>query len=104
MILADALHRKLLSRNTYYKPDKNADASSDIAQSKADILNLISSDVKKVEDLPYTLTNFSRLVLQLTIGCVYIWGILGKPLSRLIEGDFDTYKDRLGCGESASAL
>lgn len=76
--------RKLLTRNTYYKPAEEDISNTDTAHSKADILNLISSDVREVEDLPYALTNFARLFLQLAIGCTYIWAILGKSLLFLL--------------------
>lgn len=71
---------KLLTRNTYYKPKEQDPNNTDIAHSKAEILNLISSDVNDVEDLPYSMTNIFRLAVQLVIGCTYIWAILGECL------------------------
>ena len=79
--------RKLLTRNTFAK-NQNLSMSNtqDIAISKADILNLASSDTDAVADLGLTITSLVHKQLLMILGISYIWFLLGEFSSTLSEG------------------
>ena len=47
--------------------------------SQADILNLISSDVKALSEIGFEAMGIFRSQINLLLGCSYIWFLLGKP-------------------------
>lgn len=66
---------KLFTRNTY------ANTEGGIS-SRADILNLISSDVGQVSQIIFTFSGLLRDQLEMIIGGVYVWLLLGEYPSR----------------------
>ncbi|WWC93054.1 uncharacterized protein L201_008018 [Kwoniella dendrophila CBS 6074] len=70
------LFQKVLTRNLFAATDRK-DGSKTV-QSKADILNLISSDATSIEKIGWTVTELMRATIELALGCAYIWLLLGK--------------------------
>jgi ABC-type multidrug transport system fused ATPase/permease subunit len=50
------------------------------ASSKADLLNLVANDAYAVSQLGLTLTRLVRCQLEMILGGVYVWTLLGKCL------------------------
>ncbi|WWC65637.1 uncharacterized protein I303_108257 [Kwoniella dejecticola CBS 10117] len=69
------LFQKVLTRNLFASNDK--EDGTNAVQTKADILNLISSDAAAVQKIGWTFSELFRAILELAVGCVYIWVLLG---------------------------
>lgn len=46
--------------------------------SKADILNLISSDTSALAQIGFVFVRFFRMALELFLGGMYVWALLGE--------------------------
>ena len=70
--------RKLLTRNSYATPKTTTDSKVKVSQSKADILNLISSDSTALARIGWTFIGLWSAQLELVLGASYVWYLLGK--------------------------
>jgi hypothetical protein len=66
-----------LTRNTFANPKKIA-GSNKAVQTKADILNLISSDTTAVSRIGIDFVQFFCGFLELALGGSYVWLLLGE--------------------------
>ena len=73
---------KLLTRNTFSSPDV---AKSDIAIAQVNALNLITSDVTHLEDMLDTIVAVFTTQLELVLGGIYVWQLLGECTNHLTE-------------------
>ncbi|KAE8542368.1 hypothetical protein D1P53_001144 [Cryptococcus gattii VGV] len=69
------LYQKLLTRNLFAIPEKKEGDKA--VHTKADILNLISSDASSVQRVGWTFTNLFRSAVEMALGCSYVWILLG---------------------------
>ncbi|KGB78045.2 ABC transporter ABCC.6 [Cryptococcus deuterogattii R265] len=69
------LYQKLLTRNLFAIPGKKEGDKA--VHTKADILNLISSDASSVQRVGWTFTNLFRSAVEMALGCSYVWILLG---------------------------
>ncbi|OXH51675.1 ABC transporter ABCC.6 [Cryptococcus neoformans] len=69
------LYQKLLTRNLFAIPEKKEGDKA--VHTKADILNLISSDASSVQRIGWTFTNLFRSAVEMALGCSYVWILLG---------------------------
>nr|XP_019043278.1 ABC transporter ABCC.6 [Kwoniella bestiolae CBS 10118]OCF22208.1 ABC transporter ABCC.6 [Kwoniella bestiolae CBS 10118] len=75
LIIMRQYNLKVLTRNLFAASEKQG--GEKVVQSKADILNLISSDATSVQRIGWTGSELFRAVLELGLGCAYIWVLLG---------------------------
>jgi hypothetical protein len=91
----------LLTRNTFVRPEDRVNGKGKVATTKADILNLISSDVgtvhaphaahgahvdrlttliqvSEVGEIGFTCSNLLTSQLEMVLGSLYIWYLLGE--------------------------
>ncbi|WRT69478.1 uncharacterized protein IL334_006464 [Kwoniella shivajii] len=69
------MFQKVLTRNLYARAEKGDGEKA--VQTKADILNLISSDAVSVQRIGWTGSELFRALLELLLGGAYIWLLLG---------------------------
>ncbi|WVQ75089.1 hypothetical protein IAR50_004698 [Cryptococcus sp. DSM 104548] len=69
------LYQKLLTRNLFASHEKKEGKKS--VHTKADILNLISSDASSVQRIGWTFTGLFRSLVEMCLGCSYVWVLLG---------------------------
>ncbi|TYJ54700.1 hypothetical protein B9479_004639 [Cryptococcus floricola] len=69
------LYQKLLTRNLFASHEKKEGDKS--VHTKADILNLISSDASSVQRIGWTFTGIFRSLVEMCLGCSYVWLLLG---------------------------
>nr|XP_019009148.1 ABC transporter ABCC.6 [Kwoniella pini CBS 10737]OCF47929.1 ABC transporter ABCC.6 [Kwoniella pini CBS 10737] len=69
------LFQKVLTRNLFASNEKEDGGKA--VQTKADILNLISTDAASVQAIGWTVSELFRAILELACGCIYIWMLLG---------------------------
>ncbi|WWC95346.1 hypothetical protein V866_002208 [Kwoniella sp. B9012] len=69
------LFQKVLTRNLFAASEK--EDGEKVVHTKADILNLISSDASSVQRIGWTGSELFRALLELALGCGYIWMLLG---------------------------
>ena len=84
-ILADTC-RKLLTRNTFAVPQGTGSGKDKIAHTRADILNLISSDTSALSEVAFTVISLFRAQIEMLIGCTYVWYLLGEPVCMTLQG------------------
>ncbi|OCF35103.1 ABC transporter ABCC.6 [Kwoniella heveanensis BCC8398] len=75
LLLMQQYRFKVLSRNLYATAEKEGGKKA--VQSKAEILNLISSDASSVQRIGWTFTELLRAALELVLGSTYVWILLG---------------------------
>jgi hypothetical protein len=80
---ADAASRKILTRNAFANPE-STNRTSQTATTKADILNLISSDTTAVSNIGIAFIHIVRSFVDLFLGCAYIWLLLGKSFAQTV--------------------
>jgi hypothetical protein len=68
----------LLTRNTFDQPCEQGTRKVKAAVSKADILNLISSDVTSLGSIGFTFSNLLSSQVEMLLGGIYVWFLLGK--------------------------
>ncbi|EIW71721.1 hypothetical protein TREMEDRAFT_67926 [Tremella mesenterica DSM 1558] len=71
------LYQKLLTRNTLAAAPVDPKGKEKIATTKADILNLISSDSSRLASLGWTFVSTLETCLEMFLGCFYVWMLLG---------------------------
>ena len=69
--------RKLLTRNIFASQDSTGSDTNKVAEAKADILNLISSDSAALAEVGWTFVELFRAQLEMFFGCTYVWVLLG---------------------------
>ncbi|WVN87012.1 uncharacterized protein L203_102188 [Cryptococcus depauperatus CBS 7841] len=69
------LYQKLFTRNLFAAPEKGNDNKA--VHTKADILNLISSDTTSVSGVGWVATEILRSLTEAILGCTYVWILLG---------------------------
>nr|KIR85754.1 ABC transporter ABCC.6 [Cryptococcus tetragattii IND107] len=75
IITIQQYNMKLLTRNLFAIPEKKEGDKA--VHTKADILNLISSDASSVQRVGWTFTNLFRSAVEMALGCSYVWILLG---------------------------
>ncbi|KIR56525.1 ABC transporter ABCC.6 [Cryptococcus gattii Ru294] len=75
IITMQQYNMKLLTRNLFAIPEKKEGDKA--VHTKADILNLISSDASSVQRVGWTFTNLFRSAVEMALGCSYVWILLG---------------------------
>ncbi|ADV22353.1 ABC transporter ABCC.6, putative [Cryptococcus gattii WM276] len=75
IITMQQYNMKLLTRNLFAIPEKKEGDKA--VHTKADILNLISSDASSVQRVGWTFTNLFRSAVEMGLGCSYVWILLG---------------------------
>jgi hypothetical protein len=70
--------RKLLTRNTFDQPHEQGKSKVKAVVSKADILNLISSDVTSLGRIGFTFSNLISCQVEIILGGFYVWFLLGE--------------------------
>ena len=85
------MYRKVLTRSAYASPEHAKKDKSKAVKTKADILNLISSDSTALSNIGWTLLELIRSQTEMVIGCLYVWYLLGT--SSLSMNDFPDIAD-----------
>ncbi|WVQ96554.1 hypothetical protein IAU59_003659 [Kwoniella sp. CBS 9459] len=107
---------KVLSRNLFATAEKGDGKKA--VQSKAEILNLISSDASSVQRIGWTFTELLRAALELILGCTYVWFLLGPsgmwglvtllftcpPAYLLTKWEYKVYEKRLAIRDERVSL
>jgi hypothetical protein len=75
------LYQKVLTRSLFYTPPKDTKTKEMAAHTKADILNLISTDASAVAKIGWKFIAIFRSQLEMLLGCTYVWFLLGKSLT-----------------------
>lgn len=73
----DGSIRKLLTRNTHAHRRDGKSKEGDI-YSKADIMNLISSDTQSMAEIAFTFLGLFKIQLNMLLGFAFIWYLLGE--------------------------
>jgi hypothetical protein len=73
-----AIFRKIMTRNCYATPEAPKKGTDKTVHTKADILNLISSDTSALSRIGWTGINLFRAIVELFLGCSYVWILLGR--------------------------
>lgn len=76
----------MLTRNAYALPPTAQTGKDKKVYSKADILNLISSDTSALAQIGFVFVRFFRLALELFLGCSFVWLLLGGFLDSYLSG------------------
>jgi hypothetical protein len=69
---------KIMTRNTFAKPDAKLSSKTKIAHSKADVLNLMSNDLADVSEIGRHLLGMLSTLIEVIVGCAYIYQLMGK--------------------------
>ena len=69
----------MLTRNTFATPHTAVKGKDRKVYTKADILNLISSDTASLSQIGLFFVRFLRIAFELFLGCSYVWILLGEP-------------------------
>ena len=72
------VNRKILTRNAYSTPEKPQKSDEKTVHTKADILNLISSDTAALARIGWTFVGLLRACVELFLGMAYVWVLLGE--------------------------
>lgn len=73
-------YRKVLTRNAYSSPEKTERSDTKTVHTKADILNLISSDTTALARVGWTFISLFKACIELFLGMSYVWLLLGGPI------------------------
>jgi hypothetical protein len=76
--------RKLLTRNTYADPTFTVKGKAKgIKHTKADILNLISSDAVSLAKIGLFFPKIFRCLVETMLGCAFVWYLLGMCIHNI---------------------
>ena len=110
--------RKLLTRNLFATPEQSRHREGRPVYSRADILNLISTDSRAIGQLGWTFVGLAYSLIELLLGCSYVWYLLGPsgfiglstllftfpPAYLLTKLQYRVYEERLSINDEKISL